>query len=70
MLTAQQKADLDKQVAKTQKDMAKARARLSELRLKVTKANAIFRASKRWAPHDKKTRKIRKLRRPLSQWKE
>ena len=61
MLTAQQKADLDKQVAKTQKDMAKARARLSELRPKVTKANAIFRASKRWAPQDKKTRKIRQL---------
>ena len=61
MLTAQHKADLDKQVAKTQKDMAKARARLSELRPKVLKANAIFRASKRLAPHDKKTRKIRKL---------
>ena len=42
MLTAQQKADLDRQVAKTQKDMAKARARLSELRPKVGKANAIF----------------------------
>ena len=61
MLTAQQKADLDKQVAKTQKDMAKARARLRELRPKVTKTNAIFRASKRLAPHNKKTRKIRKL---------
>ena len=44
MLTAQQKADLDKQVAKTQKDMAKAQARLSEMRPKMTKANAIFRA--------------------------
>ena len=61
MLTAQQKADLDRQVPKTQKDMAKARARLSELRPKVTKANGIFRASKRWAPHAKNTRKIRKL---------
>ena len=29
MLTAQQRADLDKQVAKTQKDMVKVRARLS-----------------------------------------
>ena len=65
MLTAQQKADLDEQVAKTQKNMAKARARLNELRPKVGKANAIFRASKRWAPHDKKTRKIRKLPPPL-----
>ena len=64
-LTAQQKADLDKQVAKTHKDMAKARARLSELRPKVGKANTIFGASKRWAPHDKKTRKIRKLPPPL-----
>ena len=31
----QQKADLDKQIAKTQKDMGKARARLGELRPKV-----------------------------------
>ena len=61
MLTAEQKADLDKQVAKTQKDIAKAQARLSELRPKVGKTNAILRASKRWASHDKKTRKIRKL---------
>ena len=65
MLTAEQKAHLDKQVAKTQKDMAKARAHLSELRPKVGKANAIFRASKGWGPHDKKTRKIRKLLPPL-----
>ena len=61
MLTAQPKADLDKQIARTQKDMAKARARLSELRPKVGKANALFPASKRWAPNDKKIRKIRKL---------
>ena len=45
--------------------MAKAWARLNELRPKVGKANAIFRASKRWAPHDQKTRKIRKLPPPL-----
>ena len=63
--TAQQKADLDKQVAKTKKDMAKARARLSKLRPKLGEANSIFRASKRWAPHDKKTKKIRKLPPPL-----
>ena len=65
MLTAKQKADLHKQIAKTQKDMARAPARLGELRPKVGKANAIFRASKRWAPNDKKTRKIRKLPPPL-----
>ena len=35
MLTAQQKADLDNQIAKSQKDMGKARARLGEQRPKV-----------------------------------
>ena len=35
MLTAQQKADLNNQTAKTQKDMGKARARLDDLRPKM-----------------------------------
>ena len=35
MLTAQQKADHDNQIAKTRKDMGKARALLGELRPKV-----------------------------------
>ena len=61
MLTAQPKADLDKQIARTEKDMAKARVRLRELLPKVGKANSLSRATKRWAPNDKKIRKIRKL---------
>ena len=61
MLTAQHKADLDKQIARTHKDMAKAQARLSELRPKVRKANSLSRAAKGWAPNDKKIRKIRKV---------
>ena len=64
MLTAQQKADLDKQIARTQKDMGKAQARLSELRPMVGEANSLSRGAKRWAPNHG-CRKIQKFLPPF-----